>query len=133
MKTLNWVLGLTAFAVATNASPADSVSLYDLLLKSKKCASSAISPNQLNCEYSAGKDFQLEIAGVGDSDAGISFVRSNREGDYWGSFAIKHGCVVVHAQPRRDSFAMPDLAFISPKTGKVYKDWRTCGRDTQSR
>jgi hypothetical protein len=75
----------------------------------------------MDCSYSAGKSFRLTVAGVGGQDAAIIFERSDYEGDYHGRFGMSHKCVMVSA---RGSFN--DIAFISPRTGRVFRRWEEC-------
>ena len=91
---------------------------YDAVLAGKKCQEDDY--QQLNCSYKVGKDLHIEIAGIGQEDTGIAFLKSNFKGDYYGKYGLLHGCVIVNGE----GFA--DYAFISPKNGKVYKSWKNC-------
>lgn len=98
---------------------------YDAVVKAMKCTQQLT--GQLDCEYRVGKSFRLEIAGVGQSDAAITFYKVDFDGDFYATVGVLHGCVVVkpaHHPPGQ--FAQ--FAFISPKDGKVYRDWQTCSK-----
>jgi len=79
---------------------------------------------QMNCEYRIGKSLWINIAGVGQSDAGVSFLKSDFDGDYYGTFGLKHSCVTVW--PGKKARGFRGFAFISPRTGKVYRSWPEC-------
>lgn len=100
------------------------VSLYDLTLKAKQCKEGF--NQQLNCDYKIGDDFHLSIAGVGQSDAGVAFMKSNFNGKYYGTFGILHGCVIIKTGIKNTTNKPFDFAFVSPINGKVYKDWESC-------
>ena len=60
-------------------------------------------------------------------------MKSDFDGDFYGSVGVLHGCVVVSRGLKGDSSSslsgpgsMFDYAFISPRNGKVYKDWIKC-------
>jgi len=122
---------VTVCQTFANPSP----STVDEVLKRKTCAERH--DQQIDCDYFAGKDFHLTIAGVGLRDASITFATSNEEGDFYGTVGIMHGCVIVkRGRKGLDPKAgwgpgsMVDYAFISPRNGKVYSDWESC-RDSR--
>jgi hypothetical protein len=78
----------------------------------------------ISCRYKVGKDLEFTIDGIGDPDTGISFLHSNFDGDYFATFGLRHGCVIV--KHGRDPRLPPDFAFVSPRNGKVYKTWEDC-------
>lgn len=112
MKSLSLI---TIFLLLCQTSYADT---FDVVVAGKQCNKDSL--EQLNCSYKAGKDLHLEIAGVGQEDAGIIFLKSNRDGDYYGIYGLLHGCVIVNGK------SISDHAFISPKNGEVYKNWEDC-------
>lgn len=79
----------------------------------------------LECDYRVGRSLHFNIAGVGDKDAGITFLASSFEGDYYATVGVLHGCVIVKPGKARDNPF--DVAFVSPRNGKVYQDWGACG------
>ena len=81
----------------------------------------------LSCHYKIGKGLELSIAAVGQSDAGIGFLRSNIDSDYYARFGVQHGCVIVmYGKRGLDQAKAVDFAFVSPRTGRVYKQWSAC-------
>lgn len=87
---------------------------------------------QMDCEYKVGVGLHFVIAGVGQADAGVTFYKVDWDSDYYATFGLLHGCVIVkpgkrildHLQPGDPSgFSM---AFVSPQNGKVYSDWQSC-------
>ncbi len=98
---------------------------YERALQSKLCVEQEWN-QQVDCDYKIGTDFWLTIAGVGSSVAGISFMRSKFKGQYYGTVAVSHGCVVVKPGSENKVNLPHDLAFISPRNGKVYRDWPSC-------
>jgi hypothetical protein len=108
---------------------------YEAVVKGMSCKQqTSLSVTQLDCEYRVGRSLEFVIAGVGQRDAAITIVRSSGyEADYYASIGVAHGCVIVkpgtlarEAAFRRGLDA--DMAFVSPKTGKVYKAWQDCDR-----
>lgn len=93
-------------------------STFEALLKAKVCSDSS---NQIDCKYDLGKSFSLGIAGIGQNDASIIFYKSDFDGEFYGKVGVLHGCVIV-----AKSKLISDMAFVSPKNGKVYKAWTEC-------
>jgi hypothetical protein len=86
---------------------------------------------QLDCDYKVGHSLQFTIAGIGQDDAAITFFKVDFDGDYYATIGVLHGCVIVKpAHPTPDSGLA--LAFVSPRNGKVYKDWPSCSEATRS-
>ena len=115
---------IMAILLMVSANAMAEVTTYDLILKGKQCVDG--SNQQLDCDYKIGDDFHLSIAGVGQLDAGATFMKSNFNGKYYGTFGILHGCVIVKTGMKNIIKSPLDMAFVSPKNGKVYKDWRSC-------
>lgn len=106
------------------AAPAAAQTTFDALLKGKVCKES--SNQQIDCDYKIGRDFHLSIAGVGLADAAITFMKSDFKGAFYGTVGVAHGCAIVKpgaANPNRNP---ADFAFVSPRNGKVYRDWQSC-------
>jgi hypothetical protein len=122
--------GRTAILIAVFVFPICTFagSAYDESLKGKVCKERE---NQiLDCDYKIGKDLHISISGVGQSDAGVAFLKSNADGDYYGTFGVLHGCVIVQTGEKLwtlKDFEEANYAFISPRTGKVYQNWERCG------
>ena len=106
---------------------------YDAVVAGMKCTQSVVAAAQIDCEYRVGRSLHFVIAGVGQDDAAITVLRvSGYDGDYFASFGMLHQCVIVKpgAITLKTSFRariVPDMAFVSPQTGKVYPSWEECG------
>jgi hypothetical protein len=112
------------FLSILSTEPAFAQSTFDLVVKGKSCVER--SSQQIDCEYRIGTDFWLSIAGVGSTDAGISFMKSDLKGRYYGTVGAGHGCVIVKTGTANTTSDPIDFAFVSPKNGKVYRDWPSC-------
>lgn len=100
-------------------------STYELTVKGKLCQESTT--QSIECNYKVGKSLHITIVGLGDPDAGVTFMRSDFSGDFYATFGMQHGCVVVKPNVKNLSpGSFPTFAFISPKNGKVYKTWEEC-------
>ena len=98
---------------------------YENVIKGKSCKESG---QRLDCIYRVGRDLYIAIAGIGMPDTGINFYASSLEGDYYASVGVMHGCILVTPGKSSGSSEDEGYAFISPKNGKVYKNWRSCKR-----
>lgn len=97
---------------------------YDVVVSGMNCHQNL--SDDLECNYRVGRSLHFGIAGVGEKDASIYFYEAAMNGDYSALFGLSHGCVVV-----KPGLALPenqrlDLAFVSPKNGRVYQTWETC-------
>ncbi len=81
---------------------------------------------RLDCTCRGGRDLYIAIAGIGMPDTGINFYASSLEGDYYASVGVLHGCIIVTPGKLSEGKEDGGYAFISPKNGKVYKDWWSC-------
>lgn len=97
---------------------------YDDVIKGKSCKESG--SQRLDCTYRVGRDLYIAIAGIGMPDTGINFYASSLKGDYYASVGVLHGCIIVTPGKSSGSSEDEGYAFISPKNGKVYKNWRSC-------
>ena len=100
-------------------------STYDIVSSGKVCKQT---PSQeFSCEYKVGNDLHFTIDGVGGEWTGITFLKSDIDGDFYAKFGLRHGCVIVRRGKKNWKPGSPsDYAFISPKNGKVYRDWEAC-------
>ncbi|MDO8595313.1 MAG: hypothetical protein Q7R45_01695, partial [Sulfuricaulis sp.] len=103
---------------------------YEDTMAGKVCKEDS-SLQTLHCEYKVGKSLVFSIDGIGTPNTGVAFVKSDYDGDYYATFGVGHGCVVIkHGKASPQAKASPmfllDFAFVSPQTGKVYKDWGSC-------
>jgi hypothetical protein len=82
----------------------------------------------VECSYSVGRDLAFSIAPVGQPDVAVKFIRSNDQGDYYAGFGVLAGCVVVRHGQRglREAGSPYAYAFVSPRNGRVYRDWHDC-------
>ena len=75
------------------------------------------------------------MRGAGEEDAAIAFVQADSSANYVASVVPLHGCVVVKPARAADAARMAGIAvadsvltfaFVSPRTGKVYRNWPSC-------
>ena len=132
MRLIQTFAALLAFSAVSAA--AQNRPTYDAVLRGTSCKQSQPAPGeaQLDCDYHVGDGLAFVIAGVGEPDAAITVTKaSGYEADYYLTFGVLHGCVIVKpgAKATKAAFrdhVLPDMAFVSPKTGKVYTTWRDC-------
>jgi len=113
---------------------AGETSTYDIVLSGKTCKPSGT--RTITCDYRVGKDLHFTVDGIGGSWTGITFIKSDYDGDFYATYGLGHGCVVV--KPGQTNWKNPgcggpgsafDYAFVSSKTGKVYRDWEACMKE----
>lgn len=103
--------------------------LYALVTKGMSCnqgGSGTSTETQMVCRYTVGDGLQFSIVSVGAPDAGIVFDKVAADGPYRVAMSVKHGCVIVEPRADRGAAALPQLAFVSPRSGKVYHSWQDC-------
>jgi hypothetical protein len=106
------------------AAPADA--LFDAVLAGKACRDDEAT-QALTCEYKVGTGLHFLIEGLGQPDTGITFLKSSADEDFFASFAVLHGCVIVsRGEKSRTPADVLDFVFVSPKNGKVYRSWEEC-------
>jgi len=101
-------------------SPAWGNETYEKTIAGKSC------DQRIDCTYKIGKDLEIEILVIGSPWSAITFSKSSINGDYYAQFGMQHFCVII--KPRNWELDS-NIAFISPRTGKVYKDWVKCKAD----
>jgi hypothetical protein len=108
------------------------MSSYDFVLAGKKCETGTWDQT-LSCEYTVGTGLKFAIAGIGQPDTAVSFEKSSSDGDFYASFGLLHGCVIVQRGRKgveqddpMEPGGVADYAFASPKNGKVSKRWDQC-------
>jgi hypothetical protein len=76
---------------------------------------------------------KFTIAGIGQPDTAVTFMKSSFAGDFYATFGVLHGCVIakrgtkgVESEDAFESGGFADYAFVSPRNGKVYKSWKQC-------
>ena len=110
----------------TPPSAPPAAALFDAVLAGKACRDDE-STQALTCEYKVGTGLHFLIEGLGQPDTGITFLKSSADDDFFASFAILHGCVIVSRGERgRTPADVLDFVFVSPKNGKVYRSWEEC-------
>ncbi len=112
----------------------NSKSTFEVVTDGMACKQSPDPNSGMNCSYRIGRDLEIDMAGIGREDASITVTRTRGyDGDYYATFGILHGCIVIKpnlrtARTEKEFLARADnMAFISPATGHVYKTWRECG------
>lgn len=95
---------------------------YENTVKGKKCSEKQ--NQQIECDYKIGNDLNITISGIGQTDTGITFMKSNYDGDFYATYALLHSCIIIKPGKKIEKFM--DYAFISPRTGKVFKTWQSC-------
>lgn len=106
-------------------------STFELVLAGKSCKEGLT--QGIDCEYKVGKGLHFSINGIGMPDTGITFMKSSFDGDFYATYGLSHGCVVVKRGPEGTTSSaisgpesMTDYAFVSPRSGKVYTTWEKC-------
>ena len=117
------IVCLSILVFPDKASAASSP-MYDIVLKGRSCEESR--NRQLDCDYKIGSDFWLSIAAVGTPIATVYFMKSNSAGKYYASYGGAHGCVMIMRGDYFKDRDFIDVAYVSLKNGKVYKDWNDC-------
>jgi len=102
------------------------------LANSGKSCSENQSGTSVDCDFNVGQDLRFSIIGIGQPDVRIVFSNSSMDGDYYATFSVLEGCVVVkHGKKGVPSArellkVMNDVAHVSPKDANVYKTWEEC-------
>lgn len=110
-------------AAAQPAAVASGNKTYDAVVEGMSCKQQT--NGRMDCEYKVGKSLRFVVTGVGQQDVVVNFLKVNVDEDYFASVAPLHGCVVVRpAQAKADSTS--NIAFVSPRDGKIYRNWNTC-------
>ncbi len=100
-------------------------SVYEMVVAGKECKESTT--QSISCQYKVGKSLHISIDGIGDPDTGITFMKSDFDGDFFATYGVGHGCIIVKSGFEKQGGRLyPGFAFISPKNGKVYNNWREC-------
>ena len=98
---------------------------YDDVVAGMRCSENQL--GDLACDYRVGRSLHFEIVGVGEPDGSIYFYAASFEGDYFAVVGLSHGCVIVRpGQSAARTRQAADLAFVSPRNGKVYRKWEDC-------
>jgi hypothetical protein len=129
---LLWVFAAALLDVTSGPTLSGENSSYEFVLAGKKCETGTWDQT-LSCEYNVGTGLKLVIAGIGQPDTAVTFMKSSFEGDFYASFGLLHGCVIVHRGKKgvehddpMEPSGLADYAFVSPRNGKVYQKWDRC-------
>jgi hypothetical protein len=128
---LNSALVILSICISPILSIAGEVSTYEIVLSGKACKAY---PNQeISCDYKVGNDLRFTMDGIGGEWTAITFMKSDYDGDFYATYGIGHGCVIVKRGKKNwknEACGGPgspfDYAFISPQNGEVYRDWGEC-------
>jgi len=104
---------------------------YEVVLEGKSCR--AVSTQSIECRYTAGKDLQFTIARIRETEASLSLLHSDRQGDFYADVGVYAGCIRVTRGAASDANAftivqegVTDVAFVSIRTGTVYRNAEDC-------
>jgi hypothetical protein len=112
---------ISGCAAADQSNSFQNMSLLEVMNRVKTCKSN---DRGIECNYRIEGIFDLSIAGVGTSSAGIHFMKSDASQPIYASFGLGHGCVIVNRF--KGVKGIPEFVFISPKNGVVYESWSDC-------
>jgi hypothetical protein len=121
------VVVLLLVALACSSRPTDAQTAFQAATTGARCTQNA--QGSRSCRYEIGSSLVISIAAVGESDAGVSFLKSDFNGDFYARMAVQHRCVIVSGgtkAPEATKALDGYLAFISPRTGLVYRTWESC-------
>ena len=99
---------------------------YADVVAGMKCTQS-LSGGHLECDYRVGRSLHFAIVAPGKPDSSIYFYSASVKGDYFAVLGLLHGCVIVRPGQGASQAHQRDLAFVSPRNGKVYRTWQDCG------
>jgi hypothetical protein len=102
---------------------------YDAILKGMACKQKQ--SGAMDCEYAVGTSLRFVISGVGQPDAAVTFFKVDQDEDYYAGVTALHGCVVVKPAKATGADSVAHFAFVSPRDGKIYRDWQSCHRATK--
>ena len=88
-----------------------------------KCFQNSL--GDIQCDYHVGKAF-FTITGVGEPDVTTTFMHSDFDEDYYLSWGASANCVVVMPNTSNILDFLGNMAWVSPRTGKVYENWTEC-------
>lgn len=130
---------LAAQPALSTSARASATGAFDALLEGMACRQHK--SGRMDCEFRVGSSIRFIIAGVGQEDVIVSFVQADSGSEYVVSMVPLHGCVVVKPTRTADATraagipaadSVVTFAFVSPKTGKVYRNWAACLSATRS-
>lgn len=123
----SFTLPLMALVLTLSTERLAAQSVFEATTRGANCTQN--SDGARICRYKVGQGLEFSITGVGEPYAGISFLRSDIKSDYWARVGMQHRCIIVVAgerAPKEALTAKGDFAFVSPRTGVVYRTWQEC-------
>ena len=105
---------------------------YEDVVAGMRCSQNR--SGDLECDYRVGRSLHFGIVAPGKPDGSVYFYSSSFEGEYFAvvSIASGHGCVVVRPGKGAGQGRQLDLAFVSPRSGKVYRTKQECESESGS-
>jgi hypothetical protein len=123
------VILLSTFALSSGSQRSE-ITTYAAVVAGMKCSQTFM--NQMDCVYHVGKSLEFVAAGVGMNEAVFTIYRANSDGDYYISAGGNRmpDCAIVKPGKTRGrgltASGELDFAFVSPRTGKVFRQWNEC-------
>lgn len=126
------VLGFLVLLATSQANQSPGPT-YEAVLAGMKCKQEQVTAPQFDCEYRVGKSLRVVASGLGENGATFTIMKSDFDGDYYVSVGGmgNHDCAIVKpggARPVHAANTFWDIAFISPRTGKVFTTWQECAK-----
>lgn len=113
---------IPSFMLFANSAGAENAT-YDAVLAGRECKDES---QQITCEYRVGRSLYFAVVGIGSPDTAITVFKSDWDGDYYATYGLLHGCVIVKPGAKAPTSSLLMFAFVSPKNGKVYPSWGAC-------
>jgi hypothetical protein len=102
---------------------------YDAVVKGMSCKQRQT--GEMDCEYQVGQSLRFGISGVSQPDAAVMFYKVDAADEYYAGVIALHGCVVIRPARSAGADSVARFAFVSPRDGKVYRDWQSCFKTTK--
>lgn len=129
---LRTTIGLAALLMSSGVAASDT---YDDVVAGTKCSQSQPAyqrSSQMDCEFKVGRSLYFEVAGVGQPDVAFTVYKADIDGDYYASFPLSgkvHDCAIIkpgRKAVRANIVPSLDVAFVSGRTGRVFRTWEEC-------
>jgi hypothetical protein len=126
------VMGLAVLLATSEAKPSVGDAYSDTVagMQCKQWEPAYAKTPQMDCTYTVGKSLGFTLTGVNQDDAAWTVMRSDHNGDYYVSLPTStnrmHDCAIVKAGVKYPYKSYPAFAFVSPRTGKVFRTWAEC-------
>jgi hypothetical protein len=96
---------------------------FEEVLSGRKCSEGSVTQT-VSCEFKV-RDLWFAVA-LDPKMPGVTVFKNDWDGYFYLGFGAAHGCFIV--KPGKRTLGPPDMAFVSPWDGKVYRTWEECGR-----